>query len=138
MYRSTHKKEKPQYSFIQENRDQEAARQYQKNVQQNLKPYQVEFRANNFFDSIKQETLPTPKKKGSEFQSESTLINYLTDKESYARLERYLHDRHYDGDRLHFYVKVLELKQEQDSRKALYLAGLIMDGYLCDQAQNFV
>jgi hypothetical protein len=67
MYRSTHKKEKPQYSFIQENRDQEAARQYQKNVQQNLKPYQVEFRANNFFDSIKQETLPTPKKKGSEF-----------------------------------------------------------------------
>jgi hypothetical protein len=107
-------------------------------VQQNLKPYQVEFRANNFFDSIKQETLPTPKKKGSEFQSESTLINYLTDKESYARLEKYLHDRHYDGDRLHFYVKVLELKQEQDSRKALYLAGLIMDDYLCDQAQNFV
>ena len=67
----------------------------------------MEFRANNFFDSIKQETLPTPKKKGSEFQSESKLINYLTDKESYARLKRYLHDRHYDWDRLYFYVKVL-------------------------------
>jgi hypothetical protein len=26
MYRSTHKKETPQYSFVQENREQEAAR----------------------------------------------------------------------------------------------------------------
>lgn len=82
-----------------------------------LNEYQVTSRATNFFDSVKNEELPTPKKSHSVNELESVLLNFLGNKKKYAAFERFLSERHYDTDYLNFYVKVIEYKREPNLQK---------------------
>jgi hypothetical protein len=70
-----------------------------------MKQYQGQPSDNNFFDNIKQELLPTPKKQ--HIEGKRDLLFYLTNKDHYYSLEKYLKSRKYDN-RLHFYSKVME------------------------------
>lgn len=48
-------------------------------------------------------------------------MSYLSNKKTYAAFERFLNEHHYDIDYLHFYVKVMEYKQEPNLQKVSYL-----------------
>ena len=78
---------------------------------------QITSKATNFFDSIKNEELPTPKKGHQANELESVLVTYLSNKKTFIAFERFLNERHYDIDYLHFYVKVMEFKQETNLQK---------------------
>ena len=62
-------------------------------------------KANSFFESIKNEELPTPKKQSS--QLDSQLLVFLSDKQKYMELEKFLSNNKFDVDYLQFYVKVM-------------------------------
>ncbi len=75
---------------------------------------------------------------------------YLNDKDSYLEFEKFLtYELGYDVDLLHFFVKVIEFKQEIDPFQVdnLYIynilqaylaASTIIDNYLGDEAISFI
>ena len=93
-------------------------------------------KAENFLESLKNEELPTPKRSN---KLDSRLIRYINDREKFLQLENFLCKRKsYDVDYLHFYVKVMEFKKESSIDKAKLAAGMIIDNYLTEEAENYI
>jgi hypothetical protein len=70
----------------------------QSNQMKIMNAYQVANKANTFFESIKNEELPTPKKQSN--QLDSQLLVYLSDKDKYLELEKFLSSNSFDVDYL--------------------------------------
>jgi hypothetical protein len=70
----------------------------QSNQMKIMNAYQVANKANTFFESIKNEELPTPKKQSN--QLDSQLLVYLSDKDKYLKLEKFLSLNSFDVDYL--------------------------------------
>ena len=62
----------------------------------------------------------------------------MTNADKYGRFERFLRDKGYDVDNVHFYLKVMEFKREQHKDKAKLAAGIIIDKYLSEDAEWYI
>ncbi len=82
------------------------------------------------------EDLPTPKKSNSLY---ADLIGYLNNESQYIHFEKFLtHNKRFDIDYLHFYLRVMEFKKEGNNEKSRLAAGIIIDNYLTEDAENYI
>jgi len=84
----------------------------------------------------KGEELPTPKKSN---KLEKRLIHYINNSDLFVKLEKFLiQSKNFDVDFLHFFINVMEFKKENNADKAKLAAGMIIDQYLTEEAQNYI